>query len=349
MRGATVALAVLLLPGCAGLGSLVGQALGLTALQQASALAPLQPPPGEYVARSGAERPGGGAPPVEVSFDQKGLTAITALDTAGGAELVRARLVPAEASPCSAGWVADHVTLDGQRRWDRPLSFSGSRQLALHFDVPRELLRAPLAMDLSVSEGGTRRCLRLPVVEAAGAGPPLYVRKSRASGGGNLGLLVNEGALGVTRSTNVVAGGSAGAWFGRTRLGGRLDICMPNCSRSVIAFPVTATIDQLLYAGGRLTVGMDVGYQVGRIEDLVSLWGDSRTWVHGPRVGLMLLGPRPLGSTDPTQGFAARGIRLFLSAQVPSVYPSPEMGAVTGSVGPEVKWGWLFGLEAVAL
>ena len=62
--------------------------------------------------------------------------------------------------------------------------------------------------------------------------------------------------------------GSLGAWLGRWRLGGRLDVCVGGCDRAaVLTAPVAAMVERLLYLGRRFTLAAALGYQPGRFDD----------------------------------------------------------------------------------
>jgi len=87
---------------------------------------------------------------------------------------------------------AEAVWLDQQRRWDRPVGWSGEHELELRFGAPHELLREPLVLDLLLVDGGKDgdpdRCLRRRL-----GGPDAqdgFRRKSRASSGGGFGLML---------------------------------------------------------------------------------------------------------------------------------------------------------------
>jgi hypothetical protein len=360
-RGSALArlapLALALTSGCGTLGAAAMQAAGTLALSQASPLAPLAGPADRYGPRD--QQPGEVALR-EVAFRRGRVTVLADLSAPERRALRRARLAPAAAPPCRAGWQAEVVWLDRQRRWDRPLGWSGDHQLELQFDVPRALLREPLALDLLVAGGGGKdgppdRCLRQPLGH-----PTVPLRRiERNSGGGGLGLLVASGpGPGDGFGPLAIQGsGSLGAWFGRWRVGGRLDACLGNCDpRSLLSFPIAAMVERLLYTGARLTVAAAVGYQPGRIDDLVSLWRGPRTWVHGPRVGLLLLGPRPFAGADPGEGYASRGVGLFVARLARSVYPdlldgrtTPRRQTGVGTPSAAARAYWLLGLEATAL
>ena len=337
--------------GCAALGTAAAGALGQSAYMQASPLAPLGPPADRYVPR-GAEP--GTVSLRELAFDASGVTAMAALAGDERRGLRRARLAPAAASPCSAGWVAETIWLDKQQRWDRPLRWSGDHEVELRFAAPVALLRQPVVLDLLLeeedagSQGRVReRCLRQPLGDP-GAGLTLR-RKSATSAGGGFGVLARAPSGGAGAGEPSMAGfqasGSLGAWLGRWRLGGRLDVCLSGCDPRGHWFtmPVAAMVERLPISGRRFSLAAALGYQPGRVNDLVSLWRRPGTWVHGPRAGLLLLGPRAFAGADPDQGYASRGLGLFVSRQFHSVYPTLPEGTTTAG------WAWLFGVEAAAL
>jgi hypothetical protein len=334
--------------GCAALGTAAAGALGQSALSRASPLAPLRPAAEQYVPRDVEP---GQVTLRELAFDPGGVTALAAL-AGDGRALRRARLAPAAAAPCTAGWVAETIWLDKQQRWDRPLGWSGDHEVELRFAAPLALLREPVVLDLLVQEKDpTRqgqlheRCLRQPLGDpAAGLG---LGRKSRASAGGGFGLLGSVSANGSDANAirGFQASGSLGAWLGHWRLSGRLDVCAMGCDPrgSLLTFPVAATVERLLVTGKRFSLAAALGYQPGRIDDLVSVWRGPGTWVHGPRAGLLLLGPRAFAGADPSQGYASRGLALFVSRQFHTVYPTLPEGITTA------QWAWLFGVEVTAL
>ena len=331
--------------GCAALGSAAAGALGQSAFAQASPLAPLLPTADRYVPRSPEP---GELTLRELAFRHDRVTLVAGVSAGERRGLRRARLAPATAAPCTAGWVAETVWLDQQRRWDRPLGWSGDHELELSFRAPGGILREPAVLDLLLVEpdrgSGTERCLRRPL-----GGPTAedgFRRKDRTSAGGSLGLVWASGspAEGDWLFAGVQASGSLGVWFGRWRLGGQLDVCVGNCDpRSLIPLPVAAMVERLLYLGRRFTLAAAVGYQPGRVDDLVSLWRKPGTWVHGPRAALRLLGPRPFAGSNPREGYASRGLSLFVSRQFHTVYPAAPEGR------PTRTRAWLFGLEATAL
>jgi hypothetical protein len=142
------------------------------------------------------------------------------------------------------------------------------------------------------------------------------------------------------QNLGVVFSGSEGLWFERWRLGARIDFCLVSCSVTrFLTVPVTATADRLLWVGSRMTIGFGVGYQAGRIDDLYSLFSGPRTYVHGPRASLLLLGPRPLLGAHPDQGFSARGFEVFVTRRFYSVFSADvQQGAA-----------WIFGIGAITL
>lgn len=351
MRAQLALLALGLLPaGCAALGPAAAGALGQSAFAQANPVAPLRPASEQYVPRD--TRPGQ-VSLRELAYGPGGVTTLAALSGAEPRALRRARLAPAAASPCTAGWVAETIWLDQRQRWDRPIKWSGEHEVELRFAAPLPLLREPLVLDLLVQEQDPahpgqvhERCLRQPLGDP-GAGQGL-TRKSRVSAGGGFGLVAGvaarDGAAAGPSLRGVQGSGSVGAWVGGWRLGGRLDACLNGCDpRSVFTFPVAAMVERLLLTGRRFSLAAALGYQPGRVDDLISLWQGPGTWVHGPRAGLLLLGPPAFAGADPAQGYASRGVGLYVSRQFHTVYPALSEG--TSSAG----WAWLFSLEVTAL
>ena len=332
---------------CGGCAPLVSQVLG-AALGNTSPLAPVIPPEGKYVSaaplgtigptvrslRFPSNLAGGFGYSVDVS--------VTTPRTSEGDQLRslrRALLSPPAAPPCTAGWTAESVWLANQQRWDRPLPLADGLDLA--FPLPRQYLRESLVLDLVIEDATGSHCNRLPLGSPDEVG---MTREEHTSGGGGFGLILGRPVQsGVTAANRNPYGfavmGSFGRWLGRWRLGGRLEACFGSCAAGdFITAPAVATVERLFYRGGLLTIAASVGYQVGRIEDAINSLDGHATWAHGPRVSVLVLGPRPFAGANPSEGFAARGLEIFLQRQFFSV------GAATRE--PPT---WLLGLAVVAL
>lgn len=112
---------------------------------------------------------------------------------AADAVLIRGATVSSGvATPCSAGAVAEAMTLDQQPRWDRPVGVKGDHELSLDFQGAVPFLAEPGAvLDLQVTGVAGDGCLRLPFssIDSTGSAPtsPAMLRPvSRVSGGGVL-------------------------------------------------------------------------------------------------------------------------------------------------------------------
>ena len=199
-------------------------------------------------------------------------------------------------------------------------------------------------LDLSFDEpDGKAGCLRTTVAPDPGTGH--WLRQDMKSPGAGIALAWAPQTLGGpmperVQNLGLVFSGSEGLWFDRWRLGARIDFCLISCSPTrFLTVPVSVTADRLLWVGSRMTVGVGVGYQAGRLDDLYNLISGTPTYVHGPRASLLLLGPRPLLGAHPDQGFSARGLELFVVRRFYSVFPADvQQGAA-----------WIFGIGAIAL
>jgi hypothetical protein len=329
--------AALMSSGCV---AFLGQA-GSAAVR--GAFSPLWSPEETYVASDSSERP---LAVSELHLASDGVRAMAVIRTEHPVLLRRVSLAADTSPPCHAGWAADVLALEGQRRWDRPVGVEGTRALTLYFSPPRSFLRGPLQLEALFEEGAHYRCIRVSV----GGGPdsqPL-TRKSRRTDGGGLGIARGTPALANTdvfadRDGNrlgLLMAGSVGVWLGHWRLAGQLEACMFACGREIISVPVVATIDRLVYVGRSVAWAGRLGYQLGRGEDLLASFSEHPSWIQGPQIGLMLLGPRPVAGADTTEGFAARGFGVFLQRQFRTI------DQTTNGVGTSV---WVFGLQAVAI
>lgn len=331
----------------AGCATLAGSLAGATLVGTLNPIAPLDTPGGSYV--SGAQvaatdnvqlravrfQPTSSSSPLRVS-----LVALPPDGTTAPRALRRAFVVPPAARPCTAGWMAESVWVGELQHWNRPVSLADEFELA--FLLPWEDLRQPLMLDLLLEdEGGGSHCHRLPLGSADDAG--LVPERSIARGGG-LGLVLAWPRSGRFSGTDagsygVQLMGSLGYWLGRWRLGGRLEVCVGGCAGTSIAtVPILAVAEWLFYAGPSVTVAASAGYEVGRIEDAIGLARRQPTWAHGPRLAILVLGPRPFVGVNPGHGFAARGLELFVSRQFSSV------GDANGHPP-----SWLLGLSLVSL
>jgi hypothetical protein len=253
----------------------------------------------------------------------------------------RASFASVDAPPCSLSARTKVFWLGGDRRWDRPVGWSGSQWFELTLTTPRALFSEAAALDLAVREGDRETCLR---TRLSGAEPGTSLRREDPfAKGGGFGLTIASGmdeAGTARRQMGIQLGGSTAVWAGLWRGSLRADLRIPlNSGPWWVSLPFTFQGERVVSLGRRFTLGMSLGYQPGRLEDLFSLFEANRTWSHGPRLGLMFLGGRDVADSDPREGFAARGIGLFLMRQWNTATKNEALP----------RAAWIAGVEAIAL
>ncbi|HEY0712850.1 MAG TPA: hypothetical protein VGF45_09270 [Polyangia bacterium] len=243
--------------------------------------------------------------------------------------------------PCSLEAHTKAFWLDADRRWDRPVGWSGTHRFELTLATPRDHFNEPAALDLVLLEGDREVCVR---TRLSGSEPGSSLRRENPWGrGGGLGLAFAFGAdpAGTTkRQTALQLSGSMAMWSGLWRGSLRGDFRIPVTQGPWwMSLPVTVQAERLISLNRRFTLALALGYQPGRVEDVARLFETHRTWTHGPRVGVMLLGGRDVADADPREGFVARGVGLFLMRQWNTVTGNPELP----------RAAWITGLEITAL
>jgi len=228
--------------------------------------------------------------------------------------VVDARLASAQAPPCAAGESARSVSLDEQRRWDRPVGVTGAHAMELFFDGAASLLgRADAVLDVSVGDPATsaRTCLRVPLGADPEAGTAVLAPARAWSVGGVL-----RGGVPTTRAPARFLDDELRftRWLGPAALGleagWSVQGCVTRCPLVPgIEFPVWALVEVVPARAHGLALGLEAAYGV----TLGTASGVDEV-LHGPRVALHLLElPPPVwGARARTTG---RGLEISLSHQ----------------------------------
>ncbi|HEY0706238.1 MAG TPA: hypothetical protein VGG33_05540 [Polyangia bacterium] len=324
---------------------IIAPALMSGGISAVSPLSPLKTARESFVVR--AE----GTGPIEletVMVNRRGVT-LTGKGTFSRPLAIRSAFLTAvTAPPCTQGASLQALWLEQDRRWDRPVAWTGAHHFELAFATPRGFLREPTALDVQLIDGDqtgqpdSDLCIRLPLRGSASAST--LRRESAWTSGGGLGVSRAQWKEGeIERRGNglgIHLHGSSGAWSGLWRASVRGDLFITARNTFwTLSLPMAVAIERLFPVSRHASWGLGLGYQPGRIEDLPSLWTSRRSWSHGPRATVMLLGGRGVADADPGQGFATRGIGLFVMRQWNTVIDIPEAPPPA----------WILGLEALSL
>ena len=205
--------------------------------------------------------------------------------------LTAASLASDSAPPCGgAGPASSVIEVDGETRWQRPISLDGdAHRVAFAFPQQEYLavrvVPGVLFLDLAVAGDGVPACLRVPV-----GGTAVAWRKTNDwSAGGNIGFYP---AFGL--------GGSVGRWVGPVRLGldaGVATHACADCPRvATLLLPASLTAEGFVYSRLGPALGLKLGYDA---VPGFALGGPRDAYFrHGPTIGVKVV------SAQPAAGFA---------------------------------------------
>jgi hypothetical protein len=276
----------------------------------------------EPLSREGVDDSKGEEPRRDIGTD-----VVVRFNRSEGGGVRSAQLVSPEASPCSAGIMAEFIFADGKLRRDRPVTLTAAQKMVFGFPREARISSAPLMLDFEVVEPSGSRCLRVPLAspgQAWQAVPPLWTWGLSASVLGLMrlpadALLQIEGLLGhwvgpLRASMRAGIGFSAS----RTDLGAvgnvtsrqkRADGFVGSLAPEVTYFPV---------AVDRRALGVSVGYQLAGVAFSGGPVGtpDVAGLAHGPRLSLLMMAisPRPSGAARGTP-IVGTGLELSVSRQ----------------------------------